>query len=561
MKIVFTIIVLTAFCSVDAQLRYEDHFDTEKDWSNSAYANYQNGAYHIFAKNGRWSINLNTDYDNFTAEIKTEFLSGSDDRGYGLIFRARDIDNFYAFCISAGGYYLLGGQELSNWFNIIPWKKSDLIQLNGVNFLRIDCKNDVIKLYINGTFVDEARHPVFKRGRIGFVAYDSVHAHFDDIKVYAFGSAPSPQYDFAPENKNSEADFPGDPSAWVIENFYDKSVRWLSESEFAHYEKGYYAMADPQSDHFTLSSGNEPDFIYEVNFRVSQWAKDGAVGLLFRMSGIEDALGFYLTDDGNYYIDKRINSNISKLHIPTPVTFEKSGIQNLKIIAEGAEIVFILNGTELTRLKDITSSNGGFGFFTSKGLRADFLSVKINPVPFSFQKTAIALVQSLEFWVVIGGIGLVVVVIIRSRSNRLQSIRKKRENEIFDLIKNNQGTLRLGDVMMRYRISKNEAQKMLENLAKDYGGQPVLSLDGSITYDFPELMPSEDKLRSDVIQLAAMRKGRLTVTDTANFLKKDLTETEVLLDTMLDGYRVKKNVIDGITYYEFTEILSLQKKR
>lgn len=561
MKIVFIMFAWIGVSTVKAQLIYEDDFVAEKGWSNSAYANYQNGAYHIFAKSGRWSINLNTHYDNFTAEVKTEFFSGSDDRGYGLIFRARDIDNYYAFCISANGYYLLGGQELSSWFNIIPWKKSDLIHLNGVNYLRVDCKNDVLKLYINGIFIDEARHPVFKKGKIGFVAYDSVHAHFDDIKVYEFGSAPSPQYDFAPENKNTEADFPGDPSAWVVENFYDKSVRWLSESEFAHYEKGYYAMADPLNDHYSLSSGSEPNFIYEVNFRVNQWTKDGTVGLLFHMSGIEDALGFYLTDDGNYYIDKRVNSNISKLLTPTPVVFEKSSIQNLKIVAEGADIRFILNGSELTRLKETASSKGGFGFFTSKGLRADFLSVKISPVPFSFQRTAIALAQSWCFWSALGFIVLATVVIAQSRRKRLQAIRKKRENEIFDLIKNNQGTLRLGDVMVKYRISKNEAQNMLEHLAQNYGGQPVLSLDGSITYDFPELMPSEDKLRSDVIQLAAMRKGRLTVTDTANFLKQDLTETEVLLDTMLDGYRVKKNIIDGITYYEFTEILSLQKKR
>jgi hypothetical protein len=72
-------------------------------------------------------------------------------------------------------------------------------------------------------------------------------------------------------------------------------------------------------------------------------------------------------------------------------------------------------------------------------------------------------------------------------------------------------------------------------------------------------MPSEEKVQADIISFAAMRKGRLTVTDTANFLKKDLVETETLLDKMVDGRRVRKTDTGGVVYYEFPEIMQAKK--
>lgn len=129
------------------------------------------------------------------------------------------------------------------------------------------------------------------------------------------------------------------------------------------------------------------------------------------------------------------------------------------------------------------------------------------------------------------------------------------------MIKSSQGSLGLGDVMFKYKITKKNAQTMLENIAQEYGGNAVLNPDGSVVYEFPEFMPSEDKMRHEIISFAAVHKGKITVTETANRLKMDLIETEVLLDSMIDGKRIKKSEDSGIVYYEFVEIIAASRRK
>ncbi|HEV2733455.1 MAG TPA: hypothetical protein VGV85_01415, partial [Longimicrobiaceae bacterium] len=62
-------------------------------------------------------------------------------------------------------------------------------------------------------------------------------------------------------------------------------------------------------------------------------------------------------------------------------------------------------------------------------------------------------------------------------------------------------------------------------------------------------------LQMPVLALAAERRGRLTVTETAAALGWPLPRAEKVLDSLEDGLRVNSEVTDeGVIVYEFREL-------
>jgi hypothetical protein len=91
-------------------------------------------------------------FSDFDLRVQTRAVDGPLNNGYGVIFRARDPENFYLFLISSDGYYQVlravdgKRKELSTW---IP---SPLIQqgLGAENTLRIIAQRDTFQFFING---------------------------------------------------------------------------------------------------------------------------------------------------------------------------------------------------------------------------------------------------------------------------------------------------------------------------------------------------------------------------------------------------------------------------
>jgi hypothetical protein len=551
------------FLNAKAQLLYEDDFSKEVNFSTSAYANYQNGIYHIFAKKGRMVYDTGHPLRDFVAEIKTEFIDGDDKQGYGMFFRAKDYENYYYFGIAANGNFELGYYRNNKWFEICKWKKSSAINLSGINFLRVACTGAQIELFVNGLSVGKFADKNYSYGYLGIIAFDDVHVHFDDLKVYKAGTALDSKYNFAPEIPNTEADYAPDSRAYFLDNFLNRTHHW-AQSEEVHYERGYYNMADDNSGHYSWLSIPQTDFVYEVNLKVSKWQKNGSAGIQFRMKDSDNCYGFFITEDSAFYLEKSVRGTGTVLVPHTPVRFDQSKVQTLRVECQGPHFKLFLNGTELAVAEDpenLFQSETNFGFYVSKGMNANVLSVIILPVPFSLRLAAMDLATSGCFWTSVIVIGGLVFGIHRSRKTKRQAIQNQREKEIFDMIKGKDGVLSLGDVMFKYKISKKKAEDTVERITREYGGSAQLNPDGGLVYEFPDFMPSEDKLRREIIEFAGMRSGRLTVTDTANYLKQDLNETEIILDKMVDGKRIKKDVENEITYYDFVEILSERKRK
>ena len=146
-----------------------------------------------------------------------------------------------------------------------------------------------------------------------------------------------------------------------------------------------------------------------------------------------------------------------------------------------------------------------------------------------------------------------------SRQRKLKTKQSQTQaEEIVEIIRKHNGTLRLGDLMVDRKIPKKQTEELLQKIVSDFGGFARLTESGTV-YDFPEMMPSDDKIQLDIISLAAKQKGQVTVTDASHFLKKSMSETELLLDSIVDGKRVVKTEQKGICIYKFVEISGHQE--
>lgn len=549
-------ILLMAAGSIAGQILHEENFSEKTHFTTSKYVYPIEGAYHIFDKDGHWAYSDAQKFRDFAAEVRTEFIGGATNYGYGMIFRAQDTRNFYEFRISADGSYGMGVYTDKRWSRILPWKEHSAVRENGVNYIRVQCQGSLLRFYINGVLVDSVRHSRYAEGYVGFVAYDSVHAHFDDLQVYEAQTVlPIPE-NFPASSVNTDSDFVYRGGELFLDNFVDESQQW-GQDETAFYERGWYTMYDDDSEHRSTRTGLHGDAEIDVRFRVPLWPKGGSAGMVFGMTD-NDWILFAIQESGTFSVTRQLYGSNLTLHPATALSdFDPAAVQKLSVLIQPPSLILKINDEQVGVVSDAGhdfSVDDRFGLFAGQNTRVHFLAVRVLEGSSSWSLFARTVWTEPWLWLcVVPSLGLILFV-ARSIRKKRTALHKKRESEVIELIKNSQGSLRLGAVMGKYHIGKQEAQTMLDRIAETYGGTPVLESDGVVTYEFPDFMPSDQKIQSEIISLAALRHGRLTVTDTANFLKQDLVETEILLDSMVDGKRVRRVEEGGVVYYVFPEI-------
>jgi len=111
------------------------------------------------------------------------------DHSWGIILRASD-EHFYAFEISADGYYVFSVYTPSDWANLPEWQKTDKIRPAGqTNTLRVDARGNSFSLYINDQFVTTVQDGTLSSGSVGFIVETWTDpnggAWFDNLEVWS----------------------------------------------------------------------------------------------------------------------------------------------------------------------------------------------------------------------------------------------------------------------------------------------------------------------------------------------------------------------------------------
>jgi hypothetical protein len=132
-----------------------------------------------------------TRYKDLALSVKFKAVSGSVDRGAGLVFRLQDKDN----------YYIVRANALEDNFRLYHVVSGRRVQFAGANFkvtsgvwheIKVEAKGDEFKCYYDGQIWITAKDSTFPgAGKIGlWTKADSV-IHFDNLTVRDLATAKS----------------------------------------------------------------------------------------------------------------------------------------------------------------------------------------------------------------------------------------------------------------------------------------------------------------------------------------------------------------------------------
>lgn len=159
----------------------------------------RDGEYHILVKEWNWTAwdfnYLKGPFTDFTVEIDATPVTGTNQSGYGLIFRVPItyevpiVYDFYRFLVNGNGYYLIGTRTDGEWTILKDWTKSEFIKEGyTTNHLKVICKGSLIEVYVNGNYLTTVTDDAFANGRVGVIVdtpEPNTHVVFDNLKVYS----------------------------------------------------------------------------------------------------------------------------------------------------------------------------------------------------------------------------------------------------------------------------------------------------------------------------------------------------------------------------------------
>lgn len=164
-----------------------------RDSDEHGSADYVDGYYQIAVNDAEYQVwsSPNLIFADAVIEVDAIKAAGNDNNLYGITCRMQHSQNFYAFLVSADGYYGIYKHQ-ENKFQLLGqngMSPSEAIsQGNAVNHLRADCVGNTLTFYVNGQKVAETQDDQFTNGDIGLIAgalsAPGVVIQFDNFAVF-----------------------------------------------------------------------------------------------------------------------------------------------------------------------------------------------------------------------------------------------------------------------------------------------------------------------------------------------------------------------------------------
>ncbi|MGA9048057.1 MAG: TIR domain-containing protein [Dehalococcoidia bacterium] len=126
-------------------------------------------------------------YKDMSLQTDARLMSGPGQTLYGLVFRQKDLDNYYCFMVTGDGAYTL--QKRVGGFVTIIIKKTDSVSVKketSFNTLEVICKGDQIELLCNGSHLATTTDNSLSEGWVGIVVNTGAppaNSIFDNFKV------------------------------------------------------------------------------------------------------------------------------------------------------------------------------------------------------------------------------------------------------------------------------------------------------------------------------------------------------------------------------------------
>jgi len=111
--------------------------------------NYTSAPFYTYSYAYQW-------FDDFILEVETQLVAGTDDNWHVIDVRDSGGGNYYSFCISADGYYMIkriaGGSDNNLAFDTSPYINQGW---GVVNLVHIECVGNRLSLSVNGHLLAE----------------------------------------------------------------------------------------------------------------------------------------------------------------------------------------------------------------------------------------------------------------------------------------------------------------------------------------------------------------------------------------------------------------------
>ena len=175
---------------------HDDFRSTAGQWlqqnNDTAFIGYQDAMYLVDNKdeNTFWTIFNNRqlnfpEYKDFRIEVNTFWYEGDTNKGFGLVWGGKDINNNNQLLITANGNYGIfersGGKHFGNYIG------SPIVQQKSSNRLKVEKQGDEVKFYLNDRLVQTQPFTNLHDQRLGFFVQGRQKIAFDDIKVFIKG--------------------------------------------------------------------------------------------------------------------------------------------------------------------------------------------------------------------------------------------------------------------------------------------------------------------------------------------------------------------------------------
>ena len=177
------------------RILFEEHFlDNKNNWLIEETKGYKfdinQGKYILESKDGgSWLSTRPVPLDqkaDFTIDLAVQKISGTDEYGYGLVWGAKDLNNFYVFLIWGNGSYSF--QKFSNGTQtrIFEAVGPMVNKFNSTNKLSLKKTDNSLEFFINDQRVDQSPFVPFLGNYIGCIIFSGPHkirVAFSDLIV------------------------------------------------------------------------------------------------------------------------------------------------------------------------------------------------------------------------------------------------------------------------------------------------------------------------------------------------------------------------------------------
>ena len=363
---------LTAGASAQEVLLEDDFSELDPSLANGSVVGVEDNMLYIQLTAEHWwnplyQAMLFEDID-MTTKVRLPDPSGEVGHIVGVVFWARNSDDFYVLEISDSGTYAVAHSTPERWTFPISWRSTDALKTEPGewNELRVVASGRRATVYINGQQLGSFKgNPPDGGSLVGFftqVGSEDARGEFSSMRIVE-----------GPAGKEED----DDPNVYLADDFSMLDPGWGSERGWFGVKNNHlFIEFDPNQSYTALHEANVvQDADITVKVKMIDGNPDAVCGgaiAFWATNATQDYWIFELYDNGNFGVYRRVKDRwltpLSARAAPPEAKIDFSQPIELRVVTSGRKATFYINGVEVGSIMGQPPKNGFmFGLYGESG--------------------------------------------------------------------------------------------------------------------------------------------------------------------------------------------------